>query len=110
MHFWAFPRTILCMDSHEKLGNLLSDYLSSSQSEKQVPSDVLNAFHLLGLSEFASRENVDETYRTKCNNAETELLNSGNSRFSKEFYNQQKKELSDAYTLITGWLDTELIQ
>ncbi|MBQ0166012.1 MAG: hypothetical protein KBT02_02745 [Treponema sp.] len=92
------------MDSHEKLGTLLSEYLSSQQDVKKNPTDVLQSFHFLGLTEFASKEHVDETYHEKCRELETDMMNSGNSRFSREFMAQQKKELDDAYSLITAWL------
>lgn len=92
------------MDSHEKLGNLLSEYLSSQQHENIIPADVIEAFHFFGLTEFASRENVDETYHEKCRELETDMMNSGNSRYSREFKAQQKKEFDDAYSLITAWL------
>lgn len=94
------------MDSHEKLGNLLSQYLSSETIEK-VPDDVRNAFHILGLTEFASSENVESTYQEKCDALKSDEQNGAISRFSREFEAQQKKEFSNAYALITSWLDNK---
>lgn len=95
------------MDSHEKLGNLLSQYLSSQDDAKTVPQDVVDAFHSFGLTEYASREHVDETYHAKKEQLQKDMMSSGNSRFSREFNDQQKKEIDDAYTRIINWLDNK---
>lgn len=105
VYLYVFSRIIDTMDSHEKLGNLLSQYLSSDGPEK-VPSDVLNAFHLLGLTEFASRTNVESTYNEKMYILKKEVQD-GSSRFSREFEAQQEKELSNAYARITEWFDSK---
>lgn len=93
------------MDTHEKLGNLLSEYLSSQEPETTVPEEVLTAFHAFGLTEFASRKIVDETYQKKLDTLKTDLIASGNSIYSRQYEAQQKKEIDSAYALITGWLN-----
>lgn len=95
------------MDSHEKLGKLLSQYLTSQNSSEPIPEQITDAFHALGLSEFASREHVEEMYHEKCENIKSEMMTSGNSSFSREYEAQQKKVLDDAYSLIINWLDNK---
>lgn len=94
------------MDSHEKLGTLLSQYLSSEGPEF-VPEDVLDAFHKFELTEFASRENIDTAYRKKIDEIEADLQTESPSRFSREFNKQQKKKFDEAYTLIISWLSNK---
>lgn len=104
--FRGFPHIIYNMDSHEKLGNLLSQYLTSGGPEK-VPENVLKAFHKLNLTEFASRENVDEAYRLKMNQLAMDMNPLNKSSYAREYENQQKKEFDEAYSLITSWLDNK---
>lgn len=91
------------MNSHEKLGNLLSQYLSSEQTQ-DFPSEILDAFHKLSLTEFASRKNVDETYLKMMAELHDSGGTSNKSKYSREYEAQQKKELSDAYTMICEWM------
>ena len=85
----------------------MSQYLTSQKSSDSIPLQITDAFHALGLTEFASREHVEDLYREKCENIKSEMMTSGNSSFSREYEAQQKKVLDDAYSLIINWLDNK---
>lgn len=92
------------MDSHEKLSKLLSQYLSSGNQDNQIPSEIIEAYHKLDLTEYASRTNVDEMYEKKIDELQADLKTSTSSRFANDYAAQQKQEIDAAYKLICIWL------
>ncbi len=92
------------MDFHEKLGKLLSQYLSSEERTEQIPSSVVDAYHKLGLTEYASRNTVNEVYAEINNNLQTDLIHSS-SKFARDYEVQQQQDIDAAYKVICNWLD-----